>query len=256
MGIARTVIRAQLDQQLRERERQQNQEQNTALFSALGGDALANPELAQQAQSLVTLPTNEAVAGLEALLQRGQRRSPTFQQQRVAAEAEAKRQADQPIIGRLNQRYLTQIRSPVNVVDALAQLEGALQTGSSVGAVAAVVKLAKILDPDSVVREGEVRTVEGGLGIADQLINVMNRVEGEGFGADAANDILEVAKAMAAPIVERGRRIESEFDMMAKAANVDFNQVTAGAGFLIESLPQPGVGGVWGVPDVDIDLTR
>lgn len=223
-------------------QQQQNIENNTALFSALGGDALQNPAMAQQAQQLVGLPTPQAVSGLQALMQRGQQQTASFAQQ----QALERRALDQPIIARLNDRYLAQMKAPVNVQDALAQLENALSTGSSIGAVAATVKLAKILDPESVVREGEVRTVEGGLGIADQIIRALNNVEGQGFGPDAVKDLLELAQAVATPVLERGRLIESQFGQMAVDAQVSPEQVTSGIGFLVDPLPQPGEDGVWG----------
>lgn len=61
---------------------------NVNLLGALGGDALAFPAMAAEAQGLAELPTDQAVVGLEGLQQRGFARTPTFAAQQ-AAVAEA-----------------------------------------------------------------------------------------------------------------------------------------------------------------------
>ena len=61
---------AQLAEQ-RETELEQRREENLPLISALGGDALAFPAIAGQAEQLLELPAGEAQAGLAGLLQQG-----------------------------------------------------------------------------------------------------------------------------------------------------------------------------------------
>jgi hypothetical protein len=132
---------------------------------------------------------------------------------------------------RLNQRWLAQIAAPVAVQDSMQQIDAALVTGDSLGALAAVIKLAKILDPTSVVREGEVTTVEGGVGIADQLVRAYNKLKGDGFSEAGARQLQQTAVQVAFPVLTRGRQLTAEFRAMAEAAGVNERDVVGGVGW-------------------------
>jgi len=135
------------------------------------------------------------------------------------------------LVNTMNQRFMTQMDAPAQVSDAVQQIDNALNTGNSLSALAAVIKLAKVLDPTSVVREGEVTTVEGGIGIADQLIRKYNRFFGQGFSAEGAAQIRQTVDAVARPVLDRGARIQQEYQRAADLAGIPYERVVLGIGY-------------------------
>jgi len=168
---------------------------------------------------------NTAFSGLQ-----GQRTAQIAQQALDTAEV----RQNEAITARLNQRYLTQIKTPVEVADAMQQIRAALDTKDSLGVLAATIKLAKTLDPDSrSVTEGEQRAVRGGLGIGESLMVQYNQLFGEGFSEEGAERFWKVALSVGTPLLERGKRIDAEFSNLANLSGVDARRVTTGAGFLV-----------------------
>jgi hypothetical protein len=148
--------------------------------------------------------------------------------------------------GQLNQRFLSQMDAPTQVADATQQIDAALKTGDSLGGLAATIKLAKILDPTSVVREGEVTTVQGGIGVASQLINSYNRLFGEGMSPAGAKTFLGITRAVAGPVLQRGLRIEKEIRSAAAQVDADPNMAATGIGWpsayvrrYVQGMPDP-----------------
>ena len=132
---------------------------------------------------------------------------------------------------RLSGAYAKQMESPIQVADSIQQIQASMDTGNSLGVMAGVVKLAKILDPTSVVQRGEVERTVGGIGIADQLMTASNKLSGEGFNPGARKAFDATVRAVASPVLERGLRIEEEFRTAAKAAGVRPSSVVIGTGF-------------------------
>lgn len=131
----------------------------------------------------------------------------------------------------LSQDYQANMKAPVEVADATQQISAGLRSGNSLGALAAVIKLAKILDPTSVVREGEVTTVQGGIGTAAALINEWNRLGGKGMTPENAKQFEAVVKGQAAPILQRGLRLGAEYAKSAETLKVRGDLVKTGVGF-------------------------
>jgi hypothetical protein len=148
--------------------------------------------------------------------------------------------------GTLNQRFLSQMDAPVQVADAVQQVDSALSTGNSLGVLAATIKLAKILDPTSVVREGEVTTVQGGLGVASQLLNNYNKLFGQGMSQEGAKAFQKLTKSVAGPVLQRGVRIEDEIRNAASVMEADPNMAATGIGWpsqyvrrYLQGMPDP-----------------
>lgn len=191
-------------------------------MQAQAGTDLSRFQL-EQAQRLGPLNYAAELALVES------RRAATAASQ-ASAQAAAAGKMDQ-VTARLQDRWLRQMVAPVAVQDSLQQIDAALDTQDSLGALAAVIKLAKILDPTSVVREGEVTTVEGGIGIADQLVRNYNRLKGEGFSGGGVKSLRQTALAVAAPVLSRGSQITAEFRGLADASGVPADQVVTGIGW-------------------------
>lgn len=86
------------------------------------------------------------------------------------------------------------------VVLARGQVSQMLQTGTPLGGVSAIITLAKALDPKSSVREGEVNTIEGGVGKIAQLQNAWNRMAGEGMTPESLAQFQEVVDLLTAEV--------------------------------------------------------
>ena len=144
----------------------------------------------------------------------------------------------QTLITNQQTKFLQKMEAPAQVMDAYQQIEGALGTGDALGTQAALIKLAKILDPTSVVREGEVTTIEGGLGIGNQLMNAFNRAMNEGAPEQAADAIRAVAREVAVPVLGRALQARSEF---AKSLDDVLGDEFPGIGRITD-----GIGISWG----------
>lgn len=132
---------------------------------------------------------------------------------------------------KLNDTFLQQIKDPNEVANAVMQVDGALAGNDSLGALAAVIKFAKIMDPRSVVREGEVATAYGGLGTAEHILAEWNKLQGGGLSENGKKRFREVVRQVAGPVLANGMRIENEIRTSAKVMEVDPEQSIRGAGW-------------------------
>ncbi len=174
---------------------------------------------------------------------------------RASAEAAAQGRIDQ-VTDRINQRYLTQIKAPVIISDAVQQMEGALSGNDPLSARSAIVKLAKILDPESVVREGEVATVEGGTGVMNRIVTQYNNWKNQGFPESVKEQLRSTTRKMAAPVLQRGLRIQQQFGAMADELGVSQSLVTQGAGFPAGLVRTYLSGGTAAGQEVDFDFSQ
>ena len=138
--------------------------------------------------------------------------------------------------GKLNERFLKSLDQTGEIVTGTLQLTQLLDQDNALSSLAATIKLAKLLDPGSVVREGEVTTVQGGSGTAASLINAWNNMRSKGFGESSLNQFRAVVQALAGPEAARGLSIFDDFTDLANRAGADVPSVLAGAGFERETL--------------------
>jgi len=108
-------------------------------------------------------------------------------------------------------KFLQQMAGPAQIADATQRITGSLATGNAIGGLAAIIGLAKVLDPTSVVREGEVTTIQGGMGIGQSLMDAWNRAQSQGFSPESAKDLQAVVDANAIPVLQRAIRQKDEF---------------------------------------------
>lgn len=220
------------------RTRQLGAAQAGALLDPLGRQQLANAQAQGLGYQLDAQKTALEIDQARRLGPANLLAAQALTQQRLAAarasEAAAAAAAAgriEPIEARVNQRWLANMGEPVAVQDSLQQIDAALRQGDSLGSLAATIKLAKILDPTSVVREGEVTTVEGGTGTAQQLVSAYNRLRGEGMSPQASAALLRTAKSVALPILSRGQRLTAETRRLAEDYGIVPDRVTTGLGW-------------------------
>jgi hypothetical protein len=218
--------------------RQLGNQMATGLMDPVQRQSLAN---ARQQGELLGVQTDSAQFALEQARLLGplnlQAERELIAQRRAAAEA-SKAQAAAVAAGnitdlelKLGDRWTKNIQEPLTIQTAVQQATGALELGNSLGVLAATIKLAKVLDPQSVVREGEVTTVEGGNGTAQMLISAFNKMQGKGMGAAGQAAFLATLKAVAAPQLARGVKLTQEFESMAEQFGVNPGRATTGVGW-------------------------
>lgn len=139
-------------------------------------------------------------------------RMPTTPAQNAAMEAERQKQITS--IERalrddfMNNQTVTDFN---DMVGSHAQLMAALDTGSALGAQAAVIKMAKILDPGSVVRTEEGVAVRSSIGIIDQMWNAVKQAQGEGFNAETDAQFRQLGDMLLASQMQGYQRLVDQF---------------------------------------------
>lgn len=89
--------------------------------------------------------------------------------------------------------------------------DAALGKGSALGARVAMIKLAKLADPTSVVREGEVENIRQGYGVLSQLDTALRTAGDKGLGAAQQAMFRDVMDSLYAPALELGSAAMTQY---------------------------------------------
>jgi hypothetical protein len=108
-------------------------------------------------------------------------------------------------------KEFTQLSGDYRMIqDGISRVEAGAAQDSGAGDIALVYGYMKILDPGSVVREGEFATAETAGGVAQQYINLYNKLlQGQRMTPEVRNQFIASAKSLA-------ERKKSEFDAHAQ----------------------------------------
>jgi hypothetical protein len=181
----------------------------TTAGAAMAGNQTLNPTVAGDNR------LRERALDLQESGQQLQARGLDLQAQGLAqgdsGEEFQKAKFGQGMIDTQQQRFLSQMAGPAQIADATQRITGSLATGNAIGGLAAIIGLAKVLDPTSVVREGEVTTIQGGMGVGQSLMDAWNRAQSQGFSPESAKDLQSVVDANAIPVLQRAIRQRQEF---------------------------------------------
>lgn len=140
----------------------------------------------------------------------------------------------------------------VQVRDAYARVETAASSPSAAGDLALIFNFMKILDPGSVVREGEFATAQNSAGVPARVRNLYNQtISGERLSPPQRQDFLGQARGLYQAQLQGHRRLEQQFSGIAQRAGVrpeevivDFVGETAGAdGAAVPPETAPALGG-------------
>lgn len=97
----------------------------------------------------------------------------------------------------LRKEYTTQIKTPQTVVNSYAQIEQAAKTPSAQNDLALIFSYMRMLDPTSVVREGEFATAQNAAGVPDQIRNAYNRaISGERLNPEQRQGFVASARGI------------------------------------------------------------
>ena len=93
----------------------------------------------------------------------------------------------------------------------------------------------KVIDPTSVVREGEFATAENAGGIGARLRNMYNKVvQGQRLGPEVRKDFVQAARTQFQPYLDMQRSVENRYTNLSEAYNLDPTKV------VLSRLPKTG----------------
>lgn len=108
---------------------------------------------------------------------------------------------------------------------------------SPVGKIALIYAYMKMLDPGSVVREGEFATAQNAAGVPDRIRNMWNKaVDGEGINDDQVKDIISQSKKLYETAAVKEKETRKGIEKRAKAYGLDPERIFNTS---VESVPQP-----------------
>jgi|DEB0MinimDraft_10_1074344.scaffolds.fasta_scaffold00377_21 hypothetical protein len=108
------------------------------------------------------------------------------------------------------------------------QALNSLETDNSLGALAAVIKLAKVLDPGSVVRSEEGRAVTDGMGASLALVNAFNKMKGENMSAESRIAFRDVINAVVEPQALMLQDMAAGYNELAQRWNINPDDIFRG----------------------------
>jgi hypothetical protein len=123
--------------------------------------------------------------------------------------------------------------------DSYARMKSASAVNSGAGDIAVVYSYMKMLDPTSVVREGEYATAENTGGIPEKITNVYNKIiSGQRLTPEQRRQFLESGEVIAKDKVDRFGKTRSQFENIAKSSGADPGRI-----MLDEGMTQAAPGG-------------
>lgn len=141
-------------------------------------------------------------------------------------EKNAARAAEPPtpqVIAELRKEFANAptTKSFIEVRDAFARIETTAKNRSAAGDLALIFGFMKMLDPGSVVREGEFATAQNAAGVPEQIMNLYNRVRtGERLSAAQRTDFVAQSKNLFRAQLDNYVATEEEFKRVAKSQNM------------------------------------
>ena len=170
-----------------------------------GGAILSGPGNAERAEQ----QRREAAAGAQGRIEGERSMGPNFGDETT-----------------LRKEYETRIAEPRSIVDAYRRVEGAARESSAAGDLSLIFAYMKMLDPGSVVREGEFANAQNAAGVPDQVWNLYNRaLSGERLNPNQRQDFLGQATKLRDQAQTRIEEANSRYRGLAPSYNMDPNRI-------------------------------
>jgi hypothetical protein len=126
----------------------------------------------------------------------------------------------------LRSEFQAQVKPYVELGQAYQKIETAAKNPSPAGDIAMVYGFMKVLDPGSVVREGEFATAQNAGGIPDTVRNLYNKaLDGQRLGEKIRSDFLQQARNLVESQRVMSNDLISRYTEVAKNYKLDPNQV-------------------------------
>jgi hypothetical protein len=108
------------------------------------------------------------------------------------------------------------------VRDSAANVEALSKTPSAASDIALIFQYMKILDPQSVVREGEFATAQNAAGVPDRIMNIYNRIiSGQRLNEAQRVDFVNQARTLATTKLDQYRRDIDQYRGVAERSKVN-----------------------------------
>lgn len=118
------------------------------------------------------------------------------------------------------------------------KVQAAARSDSPAGDMALIFGFMKILDPGSIVKEGEFATVENSQGVPDQIRNIYNKVmTGERLTPEQRQDFMYQAREQYVPLIEKQQRFVRDAEGFAQRNKLPLADIVPG--YLVPTLPAP-----------------
>lgn len=175
--------------------------------------------------------------------------------QSAAADAREARKAntDFKLEDSMNDDFRKETSKPQLVMSAHEGLKATAQRTDPASDIAFIYQYMKILDPTSVVREGEFATAQNAAGIPDRIRNAYNQtMKGTRLNAQQRTEMLGAAGRLSAAADHEIRQTAARYQEKARRRNLNLDSVTPG--YAPDSLPASGapaevdVGALLGAP--------
>jgi len=150
------------------------------------------------------------------------------------------------------------VKAAQEVTAAYKKVQSAAENPSAAADLSLIFNYMKLLDPGSVVREGEFATAQNAAGIPDRIRNQYNRViEGTRLGpaqrqdfVTQAGNVYQAQLESLAPVQDFYRQIAKESGIPESAVMYRFTQPTAPRRLAEQGSPQPAVATEEGAPKI------
>ena len=147
----------------------------------------------------------------------------------------------------LRKEYANLAKPYFEVRDAYSRVEQAASQPSAAGDLALIFNYMKMLDPGSVVREGEFATAQNAAGVPDRIRNLYNRLlSGERLNPAQREDFVSQARGLFQRQERQYQAIQNQYRDIAERAGLDVRNVIIDYGIP----PQPQI------PDAAIQFLR
>lgn len=106
--------------------------------------------------------------------------------------------------------------------DAFGRIEQSTKSPSPAGDIALIFNFMKMLDPGSVVREGEFATAQNAAGVPDRIVNVYNRMlKGERLNPNQRQDFVSQSRGLMQRQERQYQGIQKQYSDIAKRTGVN-----------------------------------
>lgn len=140
----------------------------------------------------------------------------------------------------LRKEYATIAKPYFEVRDAYSRINQSARDPSAAGDLALIFNYMKMLDPGSVVREGEFATAQNAAGVPDRVRNIANRlINGERLNENQRKDFVGQSNGLMKRQERQYQKIQEQYRGIAKRRQIDPENVIIDFTAPPEELPKP-----------------
>ena len=189
---------------------------------AIGGQQLQNVLAKQQGQEFIDQTPQAPLTRQQEATLRLQKQVASFSNLKAGVEMRNKN------INDIGDDVRKTLKPVTEIVQAGADIENLLKSGTVLGGTAAAIRFAKASDPDSSVREGELGTIIGNLGgLEEEFKNAWNAAANKPLTERTASDLVRTTRALIAQRALDGLAQISGFSVIGKQAQIPEDQMQA-----------------------------